>query len=120
MISFERTALGLNIKLDDVSVSKNTMGNFQPIYNGDFESVNTKFWLPCEPLYLFDLALVNDESEGTGDHYLLKTIKRYSPWDSMSQGFNFKCVTPGTQNAISANIKLEENDIDYWCDSRYF
>jgi len=108
----ERARGGVDIVIDDVLIQPTVQGCSSPIYNGDFESGDTRYWnqLGTSKIDLWDGGFSNST-------FALYTSERSEFWASMSQDLNLDCVVLGESYAIHSMIKLiDSNDNLLDCD----
>jgi len=110
LMFIERARPGLQIIIDDVVVKKTYLGCNMPIYNGDLENGDTRFWSSL------GTTEIDMYTPGYNGKYALRTIERYEFWGSMAQSINRDCMTIGTDYEVSAMFKLldsaDDTDID--------
>lgn len=110
MMFVERGRPGVNIIIDDVVIQPIVYGCHMPLYNGDFEKGDTRFW---EAVGTTEIDMY---SPGYESDYAIRTTKRKEFWGSMSQALNKDCLVLGdTFEVTGMLLLLDENDNIYDC-----
>jgi len=98
--NIERARGGLDFVMDDVTIQPTSYDCHMPIYNGDFEVGDTRFWGSI------GTANIDIISPGYNSVYALRTTSRGEFWSSMSQQLDTDCLVEGERFAVSAMILL--------------
>jgi len=110
--NIERARPGVNLIIDDVIIQPTLYGCQQPLYNGDFEIGDNRFW---KTIGSTEIGMYTPGYDGSS--YALRTTSRNEFWGSMTQDLNKDCLVEGDRFTISAMILLlDENDDVYECD----
>jgi len=107
----ERARPGLNMIVDDVIIQPTIHGCSMPIYNGDFEVGDTRFWrsIGTTEIAIYPTGYTSEKS--------LRTTVRKEWWGSMLQDLNKDCLIEGERFNVNAMLLLlDENDNVYDCD----
>lgn len=109
----ERARPGIEIVVDEVMIQTTTQSCANAIYNGDFESGDTRFWstIGQSKIDMYTPGHANSS-------FALRTTERQQFWSSMAHEINLDCVQEGESYALSGMMKLlDENDNAYDCDT---
>jgi len=100
----DRARPGVNIMIDFVLVIPTIHGCQMPIYNGDFEVGDTRFWrtIGSTEIDIYDTGYSGESS--------LRTTKRKEWWGSMIQDLNKDCLFKGDKFSVSAMVMFLDAD----------